>query len=313
VCVFMMNREALFVAFVVCAACIVEAAENNRPIIGILDQNYNDKHTYIAASYVKWIESAGARVVPLFYTKWSVETMENMLKNINGVVFPGGGMSFSGKYLQQLQAIFKYAKNANSNGIHFPLWGTCLGFQELLVLAADDTSILDGPFDSEDLTLALTLTSAANQSNFFKAMPEKLKNIAVKEKVTYNNHVHGITPKHFNNIAKLVDFYNVLSTNEDKIGNRFVSTIEAKKYPFFGTQWHPEKILFEWKAGTEINHSSDSVELNGWVARFFVNECRKNNNHFSDTSAEKKALIYNYKPTYTGDSGSFMQCYEFEK
>lgn len=48
---------------------------NNEPIIGILTQQlskalkakYPDYHSYIASSYVKFIESAGARVVPIWY------------------------------------------------------------------------------------------------------------------------------------------------------------------------------------------------------------------------------------------------------
>ena len=115
-------------------------------------------------------------------------------------------------------------------------------FQQLLVLAANSSSVLDHPFDSEDLTLALKLTSAVDQSKLFKAMPENLKTIGTTKKVTYNNHQAGITPKHFNDVKKLVDFYYVLSTNEDNKGTPFVSTIEAKKYPFYGVQWHPEKV-----------------------------------------------------------------------
>jgi len=286
-------------------------AVNNRPIVGILDQKYDDAHTYIAASYVKWIESAGARVVPLFYDKWSVDNMEKMLKNINGVVLPGGAASFSGKYLSQLKAIFNYVKHSNDNGVHFPLWGTCMGFQELLCLADNNTSILDGPFDSEDLPLALKLTSAAEQSRLFKAMGSNLQEIVTKEKVTYNNHHQGLTPKHFNNLPRLVEFYNVLSTNEDAKGSPFISTIEAKKYPFWGVQWHPEKALFEWNPKTLIDHSYDSVLLNGWTARFFVNECRKNDNHFADTKSETAALIYQYHATYTGDTTGFTQEYLF--
>ena len=113
---------ALFV-FAVCAV----SAENTRPIIGILDQDYDTKNTYIAASYVKWVESAGARAVPLFYNKWSTSTMEGMLKNLNGVILPGGGQSLTTKYRSQLDTVFNYAKKANDNGIYFPVWGTCQG------------------------------------------------------------------------------------------------------------------------------------------------------------------------------------------
>jgi len=203
------------VLFVLFFTAYLVAAVNERPIVGILDQDKGSKHTCVVASYVKWIESAGARVVPLFYDKWSTQEMENMLKNINGVLLPGGGMEFAGKYLSQLKTIFNYAKKANDNGVHFPIWSTCLGFQELLCLGADDTSILDGPFDSEDLSLPLKLTSAANNSKFFKAMPSHLRTIVVDEKVTFNNHMHGLTPKHFNNLPKLIAFFDVLSTNED--------------------------------------------------------------------------------------------------
>ena len=39
------------------------------PIIGIYTQTYNDlpNETYIVASYVKYIEMAGAQVIPIFY------------------------------------------------------------------------------------------------------------------------------------------------------------------------------------------------------------------------------------------------------
>ena len=35
--------------------------------IGIVSETTTEGHSYIAASYVKYIESAGARVVPIMY------------------------------------------------------------------------------------------------------------------------------------------------------------------------------------------------------------------------------------------------------
>lgn len=42
---------------------------NSRPIFGVLLQEQHDNlHQYVASSYVKWLEMAGARVVsPLLY------------------------------------------------------------------------------------------------------------------------------------------------------------------------------------------------------------------------------------------------------
>ena len=42
--------------------------ENSRPVIGILTQPDLNGQEYIAASYVKYAEAAGARVIPLRYT-----------------------------------------------------------------------------------------------------------------------------------------------------------------------------------------------------------------------------------------------------
>lgn len=88
----------------------------------------------------------------------------------------------------------------------------------------------------------------------------------------------------------------------------------------------------EWSPTLAINHSNDSVELNSWTARFFVNECRKSlcmphattpdslllslllhtdNNRFADAAAESQALIYQHTPKYTGETGAFTQMYLF--
>jgi len=305
------DMKFLVVLGVLVAAACAAQAENERPIIGILDQEWNETHTYIAASYVKWIESGGARVVPLLNKQWDTVTMENMLKNLNGVMFPGGDAEIEGHYLDQINTIFNFAKKQNDIGNFFPLWGTCLGFEELLIAAAG-SNILDYPLDSHRMTLALNLTSNALESNLFKAMPDELKAIVTKEPVTYNNHEKGIFPSHFNKLPALYNFFDILSTNKDNGGLEFVSTIEAKNYPFFGSQWHPEKIQYEWTPDGNINHSYDSVELNSWTSRFFVQQCRKNNNAFPDEKSEKEALIYEYTPTYTADEEeSFVQCYLF--
>ena len=41
-------------------------------------------------------------------------------------------------------------------------------------------------------------------------------------------------------------FWTPLATNFDLEGLEFISTMEAKKYPFYDTQFHPEKFANEW-------------------------------------------------------------------
>ena len=79
---------------------------NNRPIIGILAQECMPYFSaeicdtsYIAASYVKFIESAGARVVPVLINQ-PEEYYRTIFNSTNGLLFPGGDVSLtdSGKF-----------------------------------------------------------------------------------------------------------------------------------------------------------------------------------------------------------------------
>ena len=49
---------------------------------------------YIAASYVKYLESAGARVVPVLHTA-SKDNLTSTFNSINGLLYPGGGANLA--------------------------------------------------------------------------------------------------------------------------------------------------------------------------------------------------------------------------
>jgi len=128
------------------------------------------------------------------------------------------------------------------------------------------------------------------------------------------SHHYGIYPNHFASTSKLSSFFKVLSTNKDRGGVEFVSSIESNSYPIFGTQWHPEKNIFEWGKtngipNEAINHSPEAVYVAQYTADFFVEETRKSANAYTDPAEEDAALIENYKPSKT--TGSFMSTYFF--
>jgi len=77
--------------------------------------------------------------------------------------------------------------------------------------------------------------------------------------------------------------------------------MEAKDYPFYGVQFHPEKNAFEWPYKySRLPHSSNAVKTTFFFASFFVDECRKNLHSFESREDLEKHLIYNYNPEYTG-------------
>lgn len=77
-------------------------------------------------NYITFLESAGARVVPIIY-KGDHATEMAKLDKVNGILYAGGEDDFD--YWQWSKAIYEYGKQKNINGVFFPQWGTCLGLQ----------------------------------------------------------------------------------------------------------------------------------------------------------------------------------------
>ena len=46
--------------------------------------------------------------------------------------------------------------------------------------------------------------------------------------------------------------------------------LTANKYPFYGTQWHPEKNIYQWDVKSHINHTTSAVAVSQYMANFFV-------------------------------------------
>nr|4L8F_A Chain A, Gamma-glutamyl hydrolase [Danio rerio]4L8F_B Chain B, Gamma-glutamyl hydrolase [Danio rerio]4L8F_C Chain C, Gamma-glutamyl hydrolase [Danio rerio]4L8F_D Chain D, Gamma-glutamyl hydrolase [Danio rerio]4L8Y_A Chain A, Gamma-glutamyl hydrolase [Danio rerio]4L8Y_B Chain B, Gamma-glutamyl hydrolase [Danio rerio]4L8Y_C Chain C, Gamma-glutamyl hydrolase [Danio rerio]4L8Y_D Chain D, Gamma-glutamyl hydrolase [Danio rerio] len=284
---------------------------NERPIIGVLAQDVfdpkPDRNSYIAASYVKFLESAGARVVPVMINK-SEDEYSRLFKSINGVLFPGGGVSLeSSGYSKAAGIFYRLALEANSNGDYFPVWGTALGFELLTLLTSGE--LLLSHTNTSGIALPLDFTEDVKGSRLFKEFPEELMKSLATEPLTENSHQWSITTENFTANKKLKKFYRVLSTNTDGY-NKFVSTMEAYDFPIYATQWHPEKNAFEWTR-PYIPHTPSAIKTTFYMANFFVNEARKNLHSFASTEEEEKALIYNYKPEYTGIQSAFEQTYFF--
>merc|ERR1711962_116120 len=297
---------------------------NNRPIIGVLSQELDEElmrklpkghnfTAYIAASYVKWVESGGARAVPILIGQ-SEQYYRKLFDGLNGLLLPGGSAPLTGPggFAEVAELFFKWAKEANDEGDYFPIWGTCNGFEMLTVLSVkDDQSRLTDCY-SEDQALPLHLRGDWRQSRIFGMAPRNILRDITKRRVTINFHHFCLTPANFTKFG-MDHFWNALSVNRDYYDLEYISTIEAKNYPFFGVQFHPEKNIFEWSPKEEnIPHSAAAVNVANYFSRFLVNLARQSKHKFSDDGEEYS--IYNFDPLYTGGKRidmTFEQAYVF--
>ncbi|XP_055737820.1 gamma-glutamyl hydrolase-like isoform X2 [Salvelinus fontinalis] len=292
-----MSNFALLFCFafsILSYSCTVPKKRNDKPIIGVLAQEVDSpqpqKASYIAASYVKFLESAGARVVPVI------------------ILYPGGDASIvSSGYADAARIFYELAIEANSREDYFPVWGTCLGFEELTYLTSRKQLLYKT--NTSGVMLPLVFTNGSRESKLFKGFPAEVLDALASEPITENSHEWSLTLENYTRNADLRKFYKVLTTNSDG-KTEFVSTMEAYGFPIYGTQWHPEKNAFEWTR-PYIPHSPSAVKTTFFMADFMVNEARKNFHKFEDEEVEKRALIYNYNPVYTGNTSVFEQTYYF--
>ena len=104
----------LFLLAIIFTVSVHSSLPPQNPIIGIYTQTspYSEFGTasYIAASYVKFIEMSGAQVIPIYAFSETSEILDTLSK-INGVLFPGGGMELNikEKWTKNADTILKYA------------------------------------------------------------------------------------------------------------------------------------------------------------------------------------------------------------
>lgn len=177
----MKSSHTIIIIFVVIAIsffdCDGKKTINDRPVIAVLAQRHpiDGKSSYIAASYVKYLESAGARVVPIPHY-FSESTIRYLFKYLNGVLFPGGNAYwFTSPYYKHAKLFWELAIEANNKGDYFPIWGTCFGFQTMHTILANRRIRAQRPADDDSMPLKF-VTDVKN-SRLFKDMPDDLVKI----------------------------------------------------------------------------------------------------------------------------------------
>lgn len=234
---------------------------------------------------------SGAQVVPIFAYN-DTKYLDDILSKVNGVLFTGGGIEFNIKHRWTANAdhILKYAMESNKRGNPFPIWGTCLGFELLAYLTSGYDSNVLGKISNE--TAVTNTIQILEKSYLYDGIPDNIRyNLQNGEGIVYFNHGYAVHTSYFKTSTKLKDFWSLTSISTSRSSQEFVSTLEAKSYPFYAVQYHPEKNLFEWKV--RAVRSDTGAEIVQILSNKFIDIARQNKNRF-EYDEFKKLAIYNY-------------------
>jgi gamma-glutamyl hydrolase len=250
---------------------------------------------------------SGAQVVPIFsYTK-DKAYLDNLLPQLNGVLFPGGGtaININNIWTKNADYILKYAMEQNKKGNPFPVWGTCLGWELIAYLTSGYDSNVLSPVRGE--SAVRNRLAIKTPSYLFDDLSASIKlSLQSGVGIVYFNHVYAVSTTYHQNNQIFRDFWNIVSTTTSSYNEVFVSGAESKDYPIYGVQFHPEKNLYEWSVSAD--RSDNGAEVVQILSNKFVEKARTSKNRFSSPEAFYKASIYNYKtqPTNKGFTAIYL-------
>ena len=144
--------------------------------------------------------------------------------------------------------MLKHAIDSNDKGDFFPVWGTCLGFEFLANITAQEQDKVLEVIEASKVSLPIKYLKHPLETQMFCQMGEQNAAELTKGEYLINMHRFGVSVETFERDPKLREFWDVTSTSmapgagDGRGGREFVASMEAKKYPIMATMFHSEKI-----------------------------------------------------------------------
>jgi gamma-glutamyl hydrolase len=285
----------------------------NQPIIGVLTypdptSTEQEQKSKIEATYVRWLEAAGARVVTI-HPWWTKDDINETLTKVNGVLFQGGEMTLKldGPYEQTAKYILEKIVSLNEDkGIKIPLFAIGQGFQLLHAIVMQDTDFL--PIDAKNYQGTLVIDQKLAQHKILSFLTDADIQLVQSKVSVYQNEALGVTDETYGKHAPLAEFFDKVGIAVDKSKKDvFIAIVEAIESPVYGVAFHPESVIYDRILTNDIPQNDISVRLSQSLANFFTAEARLNENRMSDEDLLEYGYInvFEHKPVDDGQGRYF--------
>lgn len=323
-----MNRFLTCLSFsLIALSVLAEPDQPNIPIIAILGQYGSttlskqfpvpDKYyTYVTGSYVDWVGITGgmAMLVPFDLPR---STLDYLLSHSDMFLIPGGGTPLDdhkggpSDFQQTVNYVFDWAKKKNDNGTYYPVWGTCNGFEASMIYWANTTKILRCDFNDtfKDHVVTPNSTNLPN-SKFWNNLNATNRDYVWNNGFAFYDHGCGVSPSDFYANERLAQNAYLMGTSLNDQGAEFIAMAEDKKYPFFATQWHPEKHQFErGPANAFCDKSTPTIKFMSEIIQELVDRVRATSKVFSKIPSAVKPYLSMYQTPYVIGYNNFERVY----
>jgi len=204
------------------------------------------------------------------------------------------------------------AEEAAQYGDIFPIWGICLGHEEIMLSfepKAGTIQRLDTNLTYDTYLPVITKHAYNNPKTFFYGLSNDLKTAMRSERLFYYHHKFGIAKDWYEQSDALKTRFAPVAYGIDNKGRHFLAAYQHRHLPIFGCQFHPEKNQFEWK--TDSNRQPHGLEISHHMAMHFHDVVRQNGHSFKDKNELKMRGIYNYEQS--NESAAFASIFVIPK
>lgn len=216
-----------------------------------------DDYMYMDLSVVNWLNSAGIEIVPIPSNIGAAEAAA-YFEYVHGLYFLPGWPNNPG-FVHLINTFMKMAIEANIAGDYFPVLGVCLGFQMILQHMGRLGTLETMNSARLEKQTMLRLHPEHSESRILQNAETHQVDYMKNHFRPYLNHNFGISLRRFTSTPVLRETFRIISTSHDRKGIEYVSMVEGRTLPFYGSQFHPEL----------------DVPNMDWMARFFRDELAK--------------------------------------
>lgn len=247
-----------------------------------------NKSSFYPQSYAKWLQEFDVETVPLDIHKGE-KFLVSQLDSLDGLLLTGGATPLydhnqsilvdgpnsqariirkSSLYTNIVAALLDKAILINKDR-KFPVWGTCLGFESLIL---SQSKFKLGTNNVENMNRSSKITFINTDKGLGKKLAEdpSVFAIASQKPVYYFNHHWGFRKDHFDHYNNENKFWDVIATAKTATNQEIVVFVQAINYPFFAVQYHPEKNEFELNPRVNADHGEEAKKVSRKLAEMFV-------------------------------------------
>jgi len=270
-----------------------------------------ESSSYISDNYIRWLNNVGIKTVPIDINA-DKETLLKEIEKVDGLLLTGGAQTFylnsadvaahiqttSGSevdsksdlikripsdYLEKIEIIMRKAKEINEEKRRFPVWSTCLAFEAMLAIESRYTlgrheveNEIHGPLPIE------IIDSKSHAIRFFSKPEIEIFDL---RKLFYFNHKWGVYLEEVY-ANKYLNKQIIPIATISKNGHKVLVWFEYKYYPFFGSQFHPEKfVAVPALPGDKEIHLQKNI--NHKIALLFKSMLEKTTNYLENVTEEE--------------------------